>query len=128
MRHRHEVIQASLVLELPEVADFETSCWLKDVLQSALQDFEGMVILNLAKVCSLGSHCIGTIITCAGETAKREQDFRIACPDGVVKKQLIHARLDRILPIYDSVDAALEAPRRTATGGAFRVPTLYRSR
>lgn len=115
MRLQRDSIQKSLVLNLPGEADFEASCWLKEALQNALANFDGLVVLNLTSVVSLGSHCIGTMITFASEVTQRGLNFCVVCPDGNVRRQISNTRLDKIMPIHATVDAAI-AEQRKAEG------------
>ena len=126
MRLQRDSIQKSLVLNLPGEADFEASCWLKEALQKALASFEGLVILNLTSVASLGSHCIGTMITFAGEVAQRGLKFSVVCPEGNVRRQIENARLDQIMPVYASVDTAIVEQQNAIKRPAVHRPPAIR--
>ncbi len=123
MRLKRDAIRVSLVIDLPDEADFEASCWLKETLHDVCRDFEGLVILNLKTVTTLGSHCIGTMITFSGHAGPRKVEIRIVCPDGNVRRQIEHSRLDQILPVYDTLDEALSAPRSVISNST-RIPVV----
>ena len=87
--------------------DLNTAEQLKSVLIEALED--GLVVLDLSNVAFIDSFGIGTLIGLT-KTPFYNGFFRISGAKDAVMKTFKMARLDRILALYNDVNAAVKEP------------------
>ena len=69
------------------------------------------VILDLANVKYVPSLALGIFVRMANSFKSKQQRFILAQPQATVRQALAITRLDRVMEIQESVDAALRAVR-----------------
>jgi anti-anti-sigma factor len=67
-----------------------------------------MVVIDLARVQILPSLGLGALVQISSKCKARDQALKIAAAQPAIRKVFAITRLDRILDLADSVDAALQ--------------------
>jgi len=99
-----------LVLTLDgELMGGDESKAFQERLYKAIRDKEPRVVLDMAGVGWMNSSGLGMLM--AGLTSLRssEGDLRLACLPDRVKRPILIAKLDCVLSMFDSVDAAVKS-------------------
>jgi len=76
--------------------------------ESATAPGVGMVIIDLSRVQILPSLGLGALVQISNKCKARSQTLKLAAVQPAIRKVFAITRLDRILDMVDSVDAALQ--------------------
>jgi anti-sigma B factor antagonist len=77
-------------------------------IEALIREGKRRVILDLANLTHIDSTGVGIIVTACGKMAAAEGELRLAALQPRIAEVLRIAKLDRILALYPSVDAAAE--------------------
>ena|SRR5690349_1951649 len=95
--------------------DYGSHAQLRDIAREALAGNRIRLVLDLSAVRICDSTGLSVFVNLHRSTTARGGWFRIAGPRPLLISTLAITYLDRLLPVYDTVDAALEdAPDATA--------------
>lgn len=92
--------------------DIEGVAGIEDKFTFATATRQGLVVVNVADVPFMSSIGIRTIIVAGRAQKQRGGKFVLAAPQPMVRKVLVTAGIDQLVPLYDTVDAACEALRK----------------
>jgi anti-sigma B factor antagonist len=95
------VIRPSGHLDMVAAPQFKT------LVASVVMGEHAAIVVNLAGVDFIDSSGIGAIISGLRTTREAGSEFRIACATSQVRAVLELTNVDRILPPYNSIEAAL---------------------
>ena len=108
---KSESVGDSLVVHLSGHIDELGADALSAVLDSTLEQRTYCIVFNLSDVLFLGSTGLGQIMRAYRVAGKEGGYVRIAAPQPLVADVFRLTKLDRLLPIYPSVEAALKGDR-----------------
>ncbi len=94
------------VIKLGESAQF-----FAQTLDRTLSDDKGHVIIDFSRINFIDSTGIGELVGYLGRFRSFQRELVLVNPAARIRKLLQIARLDKLFPTYDSVDAALAAQR-----------------
>jgi anti-sigma B factor antagonist len=94
------------VIKLGESAQF-----FAQTLDRTLSDDKGHVIIDFSRINFIDSTGIGELVGYLGRFRSFQRELVLVNPADRIRKLLQVARLDKLFPTYDSVDAALAAQR-----------------
>src|ERR1700694_4380591 len=94
------------VIKLGESAQF-----FAQTLDRTLSDDKGHVIIDFSRINFIDSTGIGALVGYLGRFRSFQRERVLVNPADRIRKLLQIARLDKLFPTYDSVDAALAAQR-----------------
>lgn len=100
------VLSVEGIIKLGESAQF-----LVQTLERVLENDEGHVLIDLARINYIDSTGIGELVGYLGRFRGRDRKLILVNPSERIRKLLQVAQLDRLFPIYDSVDAAVAGER-----------------
>jgi len=89
--------------------DVYTSPTLKSSLVEALKESEGTVVVDLDGVGFIDSSGLGVLVGALRRAREAGRDLRIVSARAAVEKILLITGLDRVFPLYKTVDEALGA-------------------
>jgi anti-anti-sigma factor len=92
------------VIKLGESAEF-----FAQTLERALSEDEGHVLVDFSKINFIDSTGIGELVGYLGQFKDRRRKLILINPTDRIRRLLEVARLAELFPIYDSVEAAIEA-------------------
>lgn len=98
---------AAVITALGDI-DYGSRALLRDIAEDALANNRIRLVLELAGVRICDSTALSVFVDLHRKTTARGGWFRIAGPRPLLVSTLAITYLDRVLPVYDSVDAALE--------------------
>ena len=104
------VLRVEGIVKLGESAEF-----LAETLRRALDQGEGHVALDLEKINYIDSTGIGELVGYLTRFRNQNRKLILVKPSPRISKLLAVAQIDNLFPIYDSVDAALEAETAAAS-------------
>ncbi len=94
------------VIKLGESAQF-----FAQTLDRALADDKGHVIIDFSRINFIDSTGIGELVGYLGRFRSFQRELMLVNPSERIRKLLQVARLDKLFPTFESVDAALAAQR-----------------
>jgi anti-sigma B factor antagonist len=94
------------VIKLGESAQF-----FAQTLDRTLADDRGHVIIDFTRINFIDSTGIGELVGYLGRFRSFQRELMLVNPSERIRKLLQVARLDKLFPTFDSVDAALAAQR-----------------
>jgi anti-sigma B factor antagonist len=94
------------VIKLGESAQF-----FAQTLDRTLADDKGHVIIDFSRINFIDSTGIGELVGYLGRFRSFQRELMLVNPSDRIRKLLQVARLDKLFPTFDSVDAALAAQR-----------------
>jgi anti-sigma B factor antagonist len=94
------------VIKLGESAQF-----FAQTLDRTLADDKGHVIIDFTRINFIDSTGIGELVGYLGRFRSFQRELMLVNPSERIRKLLQVARLDKLFPTFDSVDAALAAQR-----------------
>jgi len=107
-----------LTVRVKEVVAAEVIEPLAQALRRALRESQATdVILDLSGVQFLTSGALGMLIHLQSQLQDQDRDMMLAGATGDAARVLAHGRLSEIMPIYESVEAAVRDVRCPPKGG-----------
>jgi anti-sigma B factor antagonist len=94
------------VIKLGESAQF-----FAQTLERTLADDKGHVIIDFGRINFIDSTGIGELVGYLGRFRSFQRELVLVNPSDRIRKLLQVARLDKLFPMYETVDAALAAQR-----------------
>lgn len=94
------------VIKLGESAEF-----LAQTLARALADDEGHVLIDFSRINYIDSTGIGELVGYLGRFQEAQRKLVLVNPSDRIRKLLHVARLNELFPVYDTVEAALQAEK-----------------
>jgi anti-sigma B factor antagonist len=95
------------VIKLGESAQF-----FAQTLERTLSDDKGHVIIDFSRINFIDSTGIGELVGYLGRFRSFQRELVLVNPSDRIRKLLQVARLDKLFPMYETVDAALAAQRQ----------------
>lgn len=102
----------AVIVRLRGEADLHTAPVLRDVLADANETEPGVIVVDMTGVTFVDSMMLGVLLGATRETRPRGSDLRIVVDDPHVRRIFEMTLLDRVLRLYDDLDAALAPPDR----------------
>jgi anti-sigma B factor antagonist len=94
------------VLDVAGEVDLYTAPSLRDRLVSVIDDGATRALVNLAEVGFMDSSGLGVLVGGLKHAKERGGELALVCVDGPVLKVLTITGLDKVFPIFDTVEAA----------------------
>jgi anti-sigma B factor antagonist len=95
------------VVEAKGEIDLYTAPRLKEELADALERDRTRIVVNLGSVEFLDSTALGVLIGALRRCRERDGTFALAAPTETVQRVLRITGLDKVFPIYGTVDQAI---------------------
>src|SRR5262245_41086396 len=111
-----------VVVTMPAEIDITTADRIGEELSSAIARGAGIVVADMTGTRFCNSSGISMLVMAHRQAAANDADLRLVVPSAAVLHALKLVRMDRLLPIYPSLDAAL-APA-AAPGPELPAPAL----
>jgi anti-sigma B factor antagonist len=89
----------------------ESAQFFAQTLDRTLADDKGHVIIDFSRINFIDSTGIGELVGYLGRFRSFQRELVLVNPSERIRKLLQVARLDKLFPTFDSVDAALAAQR-----------------
>lgn len=114
MRLLSEAHDDGLVISVDETRiDAAAAVQFKDEMRRLVEDTDGRIVLDMARVDSIDSSGLGAIVAVM-KMMGPDRQLDIAAPSAKVRTVFRLTRMDRVLKLYDSRDAALEPAEASA--------------
>jgi anti-anti-sigma factor len=106
LSHRHEVGHCTVLTLVGEI-DCVTAPSLRKVMAALLDECDGTVIVDVALVTSMDGAGLYTLLMGSRRTSWAPGSIRLVVPSGALRRKLVGAQADSVLPIYDTIEAAV---------------------
>jgi len=110
--HRDEIT----IAKLTGSADMTATEQMKEQLLSLVEDPCRLLVLDLSGLEFISSEGLGAIIAAHVRSRRHEGRVVLAAPSSQIRHLLSVTSLDRLLPIYDSVEEALRGGAEESPG------------
>jgi anti-sigma B factor antagonist len=115
MKIDEKTVDNILVLELSgELMGGEETKPLQERVYKAIEDNKPYVVLDMKGLKWMNSSGLGIIMSCLTTLRGSDGDLRIAGTSDRVRRPIEVTKLDQVIKLFDSVDAAIQS---YATGG-----------
>lgn len=99
--------EQAVIVQVAGDVDAFTAPRLREGLLAAYAGEPRAVVLDLTETDFLDSSALGTLVGVQKEQAAGSSVLRVACPRPHLRKLFAISRLDEVMPVYDTLEAAL---------------------
>ena len=96
-----------VVVTMPAEIDITNADRIGEDLSSAIARGAGIVVADMTSTRFCSSSGISVLVMAHRQAAADDAELRLAVPSAAVLRALLLVRMDRLLPIHPSLDAAL---------------------
>ncbi len=97
-----------IITILVDVVQFSNYEEVFNKIKGSISDMNSLIVLDLSKVKFMDSLSLGMLVPLLLYTRRLGGDMTLVAPDEKVKELFRVLRLDRIMKLYDTIDAAIE--------------------
>src|SRR5215204_5656905 len=103
------VIRGVWVITIAGELDIATSLGVRELLSTAARDEDRLLVIDLTRCNFVDSTGLATLLHGAKPAQNGESNVALVCVGGEVQKLLELTAIDRTIPVYESLDSAIEA-------------------
>ena len=104
-----EVVRGALVITIAGELDIATSPRVRELLSNAARDRDRPLVIDLTRCVFVDSTGLATLLHGAKPAQNGESNVALVSAGGEVRKLLELTAIDRTIPVYESLDSAIEA-------------------
>src|SRR5215203_5921561 len=104
-----EVVRGTWEITLAGELDIATSPRVRELLSDAARDADRPLVIDLTRCDFVDSTGLATLLHGAKPAQNGESNVALVCVGGEVRKLLELTAIDRTIPVYESLDSAIEA-------------------
>jgi anti-sigma B factor antagonist len=104
-----EVVSGAWVITIVGELDIATSPKVRELLSDAARDDEKPLVIDLTGCDFVDSTGLATLLHGAKPAQNGESNVALVCVGGEVRKLLELTAIDRTIPVYETLDSAIEA-------------------
>src|SRR5436190_7937154 len=104
-----EVLRGAWVITIAGELDIATSPKVRELLSDAARDDEKPLVIDLTGCDFVDSTGLATLLHGAKPAQNGESNVALVCVGGEVRKLLELTAIDRTIPVYETLDSAIEA-------------------
>ena len=104
-----EVVRGAWVITIAGELDIATSPKVRELLSNAARDRERPLVIDLTSCVFVDSTGLATLLHGAKPAQNGESNVALVSAGGEVRKLLELTAIDRTIPVYESLDSAIEA-------------------
>ena len=103
------VIRGAWVITIAGELDIATSPRVRELLSTAARDEDRPLVIDLTRCNFVDSTGLATLLHGAKPAQNGESNVALVCVGGEVRKLLELTAIDRTIPVYETLEAALDA-------------------
>jgi anti-sigma B factor antagonist len=104
-----EVVRGAWVITIVGELDIATSPKVRELLSEAARDEDRPLVIDLTGCEFVDSTGLATLLHGAKPAQNGESNVALVCIGGEVRKLLELTAIDRTIPVYETLDSAIEA-------------------
>lgn len=104
-----EVVRNAWVITILGELDIATSPKVRELLSEAARDGDRPLVIDLTGCEFVDSTGLATLLHGAKPTQNGESNVALVCTGGEVRKLLELTAIDRTIPVYETLDSAIDA-------------------
>jgi anti-sigma B factor antagonist len=104
-----EVVRGAWVITIVGELDIATSPKVRELLSDAARDADRPLVIDLRECDFVDSTGLATLLHGAKPAQDGESNVALVCIGGEVRKLLELTAIDRTIPVFESLDSAIEA-------------------
>jgi anti-sigma B factor antagonist len=104
-----EVVRGAWVITIVGELDIATSARVRELLSDAARDEDRPLVIDLTACDFVDSTGLATLLHGAKPAQNGESNVALVCVGGEVRKLLELTAIDRTIPVYESLESAIEA-------------------
>jgi anti-sigma B factor antagonist len=104
-----EVVRGTWVIRIAGELDIATSPKVRELLSDAARDQERPLVIDLTSCDFVDSTGLATLLHGAKPAQNGESNVALVCIGGEVRKLLELTAIDRTIPVYETLDSAIQA-------------------
>jgi anti-sigma B factor antagonist len=104
-----DVVRGTWVITIAGELDIATSPKVRELLSDAARDDEKPLVIDLTSCDFVDSTGLATLLHGAKPAQNGESNVALVCVGGEVRKLLELTAIDRTIPVYETLDSAIEA-------------------
>ena len=104
-----DVVRGAWVITIVGELDIATSPKVRELLSEAARDGERPLVIDLSACDFVDSTGLATLLHGAKPAQNGESNVALVCVGGEVRKLLELTAIDRTIPVYETLDSAIEA-------------------
>jgi anti-sigma B factor antagonist len=104
-----EVVRGAWVITIVGELDIATSPRVRELLSNAARDEDRPLVIDLTGCEFVDSTGLATLLHGAKPAQNGESNVALVCIGGEVRKLLELTAIDRTIPVYETLDSAIEA-------------------
>jgi anti-sigma B factor antagonist len=104
-----EVVRGAWVITIVGELDIATSPRVRELLSDAARDEDRPLVIDLTGCEFVDSTGLATLLHGAKPAQNGESNVALVCVGGEVRKLLELTAIDRTIPVYETLDSAIEA-------------------
>jgi anti-sigma B factor antagonist len=104
-----EVVRGAWVITIAGELDIATSPKVRELLSEAARDEDRPLVIDLTGCEFVDSTGLATLLHGAKPAQNGESNVALVCTGGEVRKLLELTAIDRTIPVYETLDSAIDA-------------------